>query len=66
MSARLTEAEARRAGLLAPKSRKTRKAAPRNGAPSRCKCGEEFTTDAAETRHVEQNPGHCRIETVLT
>jgi hypothetical protein len=28
---------------------------------SRCStCDETFSTDAAETRHVDANPGHCR------
>jgi len=29
-----------------------------------CSCGETFTSDAAETRHVGQ--GHARFETVLS
>jgi uncharacterized C2H2 Zn-finger protein len=62
-------AEAKAEGLLDGKpklKRTTRQTAPRNGAPSRCTaCGTVFTTDASETRHVEET-GHARYETVLT
>jgi hypothetical protein len=65
--ARMSVADAARAGLLdqpARKPRTTRKAVPRDGAVSRCQCGEVFDTDAAETRHV-RSPGHNRFESVL-
>lgn len=60
---RMSETEARRAGLLPPKkARTTRKTEPRGGAESRCHtCGATFTTDAAETRHVEDTR-HARYE----
>lgn len=64
---RMSEAEARRAGLLPgkpAKKRTTRKSEPRNGAVSRCvKCDATFSGDAAETRHVEQEHHH-RFESV--
>jgi hypothetical protein len=64
----LTPAQARRLGIDVPPSagvtRRTRRAVPGHGT-SRCTtCGETFTTDAAETRHVTR--GHNRYETVLT
>ena len=61
---RMSEAEAKRAGLVKTKGRTTRKAAGRDGATSRCVThGETFTTDAAEDRHVAEHHG-CRIEGV--
>lgn len=64
MTARMSEREARRAGLVAPKSRTTRRVAPREkGTRSRCKCGEEFTTIAAEDAHVAA--GHNRFESLF-
>jgi len=66
---RMTVAEAKAAGLLDPKpgkKRTTRKAAPRDKAVSRCvMCGETFTTDAAEGRHLVATR-HARYETPLT
>lgn len=66
----MTTAEAREAGLLnASKTRKprtTRKTEPRNGAESRCvACGATFTSDAAETKHVEVTH-HSRYESTVT
>jgi hypothetical protein len=55
VTAHLTAAEARRLGIdvPAPRRRTTRRALPRAGSVSVCHtCGERFTTDAAETRHV--------------
>ena len=63
MTVHLSEADARRLGFTKGKTKTTRKAAGRDGARSRCACGEEFTTDAAETRHVA--PGHHLFESVL-
>jgi hypothetical protein len=63
----MTVAEAKAAGLLdAPKKKRTtRKAAPRDGAESRCAtCGEVFTTNAAEERHTLAER-HYRFETVI-
>lgn len=67
MSAHMSEKEARRAGLIAPKAKTTRKRAPKDKRDrTRCvACDEVFETAAAETRHVEQ-VGHHRYETVLT
>jgi hypothetical protein len=51
----LTAAQARALGLDVPavRQRLTRKALARAGAVSTCvTCGEQFTTAAAETRHV--------------
>lgn len=63
-TARMSKAEAAKLGLIDKKPKTTRKAAKRDGAVSRCvSCGETFTTDAAETRHVAA--GHARFETVL-
>lgn len=67
MSAHLTEAEARALGLPVPQRRRrpTRSSGGRRSARSRCvACGEEFTSDTAETRHVE-TAGHHRFESVL-
>lgn len=62
----MSEQEARRAGLLTSKTKTTRKSVPRSKSTSRCQaCGEEFTSDAAETRHVEET-GHARYETETT
>jgi hypothetical protein len=62
---RLTAAQARRLGVDAPaKTRTTRKAA-RGPYHTRCvPCGAEFTTVAAEDRHLAANP-HYRYEIVL-
>lgn len=60
----MTVAEAKAAGLLdAPKKKRTtRQAEPRNGAESHCVTHDErFTSDAAETRHVNEHHA-CRIE----
>lgn len=65
MAVRLTPGQARALGIRVPPSagvprRTTRTAVPGHGV-SRCHtCGEVFTTDAAETRHVDANRGHCR------
>lgn len=66
MTVRMSEREARRAGLTAPKPRTTRKTAPREpGTTSRCvTCGQVFATVAAEDRHVNETR-HGRYE-VLT
>ncbi len=65
MTARMSKAEAQRLGLINRKPKTTRKAAARNGAVSRCTtCDETFTTDAAETRHVNTTR-HPRYETTL-
>lgn len=66
----MTLAEAKAEGLLdgKPKLRRTTKRSePRNGAPSRCctpGCGEIFTGEMAETRHMT-DCGHHRFECVL-
>jgi hypothetical protein len=77
MTAHISPAEARSLGLLgkAPantprnipaKKRTTRKAEPRAGAVSECHvCHERFSTDAAETRHIEQYR-HARISSLFT
>jgi hypothetical protein len=62
--ARLTAAEARALGLPAPRSvpRSTRKAVTGEPYWSRCKtCDEEFTTIAAEDRHLKATK-HARFE----
>jgi hypothetical protein len=72
MKEQMTLAEAKERGLLPgspgvkTSKRTTRKAAPRAGATSRCLThdSEIFTTDAAETRHVEAMGSACRIEAV--
>jgi hypothetical protein len=65
---RMTVAEAKAAGLLdgttatgrPKKKRTTQKSSPRNKSVTVCvQCGERFTTDAAETRHVDST-GHPR------
>jgi len=66
MTARLTEAEARKLGLDVPKkkARTTRKTAA-GPYHTRCKkCGEEFTTQAAEDRHLKVTR-HVRYELVF-
>ena len=67
MPARLTPAQAQALGITAsapPRVRRTRKAMGRDGAVSRCvTCHATFTTDTAETRHVEQ-AHHYRFETL--
>ena len=61
----LTEAQAKKLGIEVPKTKKSRKGMGRDGARSRCvKCGEEFTSDAAETRHLIETM-HARYEGVL-
>lgn len=63
-TAHLSEAEARRAGLIKPTSRRTRTAAPRAGAETRCcACDALFTTEAAERRHADEQ-SHHRFEMV--
>lgn len=65
MTIRMTEEQARKAGLLKDPSTSKRKGMGRGGAKSRCAaCGEEFTGDAAETRHLEETK-HARYETVI-
>jgi hypothetical protein len=68
MTAHLTAAQARALGLNvpAPRPRPTRRALPRERAVSVCHaCGERFTTDAAETRHVAATL-HARYQTEIT
>jgi len=66
VTAHLSEAEARRLGLVAPASKKrtTRKAADGPYHTRCCACREEFTVEAAETRHVEST-SHARYEVVV-
>lgn len=68
MPAHLTPAQARALGVDVPASsgagRRTRKAAPGHGVSRCATCGETFTTDAAEDRHV--TAGHNRFETVVS
>lgn len=65
VTVRMSEAEARKAGLTKAKKRTTRNAAPRDKAETRCcTCGEVFTGDTAETNHVER-VGHYRYEMVI-
>ena len=67
---RMTVAEARAAGLLdtakpTGRRRTTRETAPRDGAVTVCvDCGQRFTTDAAETRHVAATR-HARYQLEL-
>lgn len=68
MSIQMSEAEARRAGLIKgkPSSRK-RADGGRQGAVSRCAtegCGATFTSDVLEDRHLAET-GHGRYETVV-
>jgi hypothetical protein len=69
MTAHITAAQARAAGIDVPaakKKRSTRRTV--KGAPYHtvCKaCGFESRTQAAEDRHLDENPGHCRYELVL-
>jgi hypothetical protein len=52
----LTTAQARALGVTTAPARKrtTRQALPRDGAVTVCHtCGDRFTTDAGETRHVD-------------
>lgn len=68
MTARISEADARRLGLTAPtkRSKRTTKGSGRAGATSRCHdCELEFTSDAAEGRHLADT-GHARYESVTT
>lgn len=64
----MTLAEAKAEGLLDGKvklKRTTKRVEPRNGAPSRCcTCGEIFTGETAEARHMT-NCGHHRFECVF-
>jgi len=67
VSAHLTPAQARALGItntlpmVPARKRTTRKTVPRDGAVTVCHtCGQTFTTDAAETRHV--GPGHYRFQ----
>lgn len=66
MSIRMTEEQARAAGLLKGKAKKKSTAGMgRGGAVSRCTtCQVEFTSDAAEDRHMAETP-HRRFETVV-
>ena len=61
----MSEAEARRAGLIKGKpSTKKRADGGRQGARSRCAtCGDEFTSDTRETEHMNKT-GHHRYEVV--
>jgi IS5 family transposase len=68
---RMSVEEARRLGLLDGSSlrpEKVRKRGTRKTAAgpyrSQCRCGEVFTTRAAEDRHVR--PGHATFNTLLT
>lgn len=64
MSLHLTPEQARKLGIEAPKSKSKRKGMARAGAKTRCvTCGEVFTGDAAETRHVNE-ARHYRYEGV--
>lgn len=64
MSVHLTEAQARKLGFTPAKSKSKKKGMARAGAKTRCcTCGEVFTSDAAETRHVEE-ARHFRYEGV--
>lgn len=67
MTVHLTEAEARRLGFTAKaRARPTRRTEPRAGAVTVCHvCGERFSTDAAETRHVEATR-HARYQLELS
>lgn len=72
---RLTAAQARALGIDGgapgenkeeiPVRRRTRRQLPRDRAISTChNCGQVFTTDAAETRHVAETH-HARYDTTL-
>jgi len=64
VTVRLSPAEARRLGIDTPTTRTTRRVA-RAPYHSRCTaCGDEFTTEAAEERHLAAG-GHHRYESVL-
>ena len=68
MAAHLTAAQARALGIdvPAPRPRPTRKALARGRQVSTCHdCGEQFTTDAAETRHVAAT-FHARYDCAAT
>jgi hypothetical protein len=61
MTARLSNADLRRLGLVPDKKRTTRRTAS-GPFHHRCvTCGEEFTTDASETRHLNAER-HYRYE----
>lgn len=66
MTARLTPAEARRAGLTPPaKTRTTRRTEPRAGAVTVCTtCGESFRGETGEARHCAETR-HARYEVPL-
>jgi hypothetical protein len=69
-AAKLSPARARALGLDVPPSagvtrRRNRRAVPGHGTTRCHDCGETFTSDAAETRHVNDNRGHCRYELEL-
>jgi len=64
MTVHLSEKDAKRLGLT-KKSASKKKPMARDGAESRCvACGETFTSDAAETKHLEQTK-HARYESVF-
>jgi hypothetical protein len=67
VSVSMSEAEARKAGLIKTKTKTTRKAEPREkGTVMRCvRHDEQFETEAAENRHVAAHHG-CRIEWVMS
>lgn len=61
MTIHMTEQQARAAGLLKGKqSKRSTAGSGRDGALSRCHaCGEEFTSDTKETKHMNDT-GHAR------
>lgn len=68
MVARITNADAKRLGIVLPDSATVRKRSPREpGLPTRCcTCNDEFPGPAAQDRHFAENPEHRRYEVVLT
>lgn len=66
MAVYLTEAQARKLGFTPKKSGGTKKKGMgRGGAATRCvACGEVFTRDVDEDRHLAETP-HRRYEAVL-
>ena len=67
MTAHLTAAEARKLGLDVPatKKRTTRRTAKGPYLTVCHDCGETFTTQAAETRHLDDTR-HCRYQLEVT
>jgi hypothetical protein len=63
VTVRLTPEQARALGLDTKARRKTTRKTAEGKYHTRCNCGEEFTTAAAENRHVQ--PGHQRFTLVL-